>query len=260
MRSVSNRSSVSLCALLLSVSCFCVHPPALAKTKNVEDLPISGQTQTRLDFPLRLTLCWYDAYELLPRSLETTFEEVIGIFEEVGVEIQWEMAVDADKDKNAIDNPLKYFVILLPSSSSSWGLEDHVMGVATHREGMKGSVYLFFPQIAGTLRFDGEDSPRAVKLLARAVGRVIAHEMVHILAPHHPHTDGGLMNRNLTRCFLTRGVARLDPVSAVVVRTEVRALGNRLLLASRDFAGSWGQVFGKEALAYPSVVRKPQPR
>lgn len=64
------------------------------------------------------------------------------------------------------------------------------MAVATHREGMRGGVYVFSPGVAGAMGLDspadGVIGPQAVNELARALGRVVVHEVVHVLAPYHP--------------------------------------------------------------------------
>jgi hypothetical protein len=186
--------------------------------------------------PLKLELVWYDSHRLIPYAYTTMSREVCRIFDELGVEVSWSRGERVDEN-NSIDRPLARNVVLLPSSSSSWGLDEYVMGVATHREGEKGSVYVFYPEVAGTLSLGGVGTPRCMKITARAIGRIVAHELVHVLAPEHPHTKMGLMSHRLTKRFLIRPEVHLDPVSSKVVKAEVRVLATEMFLASSRLAG-----------------------
>jgi hypothetical protein len=244
--------------LLMLVASFSLPPLAEADSKEEEDLTKSEQLKTRFAHPLRLRLVWYDNYQLLPGSVESMFQEVNRIFAEMGVDVHWEMGREADKAENSVDDPLKSLVILIPSTSSSWGLKKDVMGLATHREGMKGSVYIFHPQIVRTLEFDDTESPYALKYLARAIGRVVVHETVHVLAPHYPHTETGLMERHLSRRFLMQPAVHMDAVSARVVRAEIQALGNQILLAWDHFGAEFDVIGAKAALRPPVVKDRPR--
>jgi hypothetical protein len=97
-----------------------------------------------------------------------------------------------------------------------------------------------------------------MKYLARAIGRVIVHEVIHVLAPDYPHTSSGLMNWHLTQRFLTKPRASLDAVSSRVVRAEIQALGNQIVLASGGFGGEL-RVDELKAPLRPTLVKE-QPR
>jgi hypothetical protein len=64
------------------------------------------------------------------------------------------------------------------------------------------------------------DLPDA-RALGLAVGRVIAHEVVHAVAPSVPHGTG-LMSASLTRRQLTVGSLPFDPEVALAVRAALR--------------------------------------
>lgn len=190
---------------------------------------------------LSLTLIWYDAYKLLPHCFETMSEEVQRIYDDLGVAVRWQKGRMDEPDEEAARDPLKLNVMLHPGSASGWGLKDNVMGVATHREGTKGSVYVFFPEVASALgldrRIDALDGPQAMYELARALGRVVAHEVVHVLAPERPHTANGLMKRRLGRRLLLRRSVHLDGKSAKMVREEILARQPRVTVASTTRSG-----------------------
>jgi hypothetical protein len=62
---------------------------------------------------------------------------------------------------------------------------------------------------------------RAARVLGVAVGRVIAHEVVHALAPSVPHGTG-LMSASLTRRQLTAPSIPFEPEVALAVRAALR--------------------------------------
>jgi hypothetical protein len=64
------------------------------------------------------------------------------------------------------------------------------------------------------------DPPEA-RALGVAVGRVIAHEVVHALAPSVPH-GVGLMSASLTRRHLTAASIPVDPEVALALQSALR--------------------------------------
>jgi hypothetical protein len=63
------------------------------------------------------------------------------------------------------------------------------------------AIWAFAQPTRATLRLPERAEPDAADraLLARALGRVVAHEVVHALAPQLPHSVGGLMRHSLNR-------------------------------------------------------------
>jgi hypothetical protein len=68
----------------------------------------------------------------------------------------------------------------------------------------------------------GTDDLASSRELAIALGRVVAHEVVHALAPSVPHGTG-LMSAALTRRQLTATSIPYDPEVALAVRAALRA-------------------------------------
>jgi hypothetical protein len=196
---------------------------------------------------LKLELMWHDAYQLLPRTFSTMSREVDRIFGEFGVEVSWKKADQEEVDLEAFADPLSLYVVLLPSRAEGLGLKKNVMGIATYREGQKGSVYVFFPEVVRALncrsRLTEPEGPRMKSLIARALGRVIAHEVVHVLAPYHPHTTGGLLNQELPRRYLIlpESGVHLDRESAQVVRAEIMERMRETRVASNSPAQREGE-------------------
>jgi hypothetical protein len=67
-------------------------------------------------------------------------------------------------------------------------------------------VRVFLAEIRRTLDLDAEKTEfpkaRETMILARALARVVAHEIVHAVAPEADHTTAGLMQSELTRANL----------------------------------------------------------
>ena len=217
------------------------HKKALAGDKPAVTRPSLEESESWSDYPVTFRLVWFDTYHLLPHSLETMSREVNRIYDRAGVNIVWDM--DKKGQGRGVDTDLlSVNVVLLPSNSTDWGLKKTVMGVATHREGLKGSIYVFYPSVLRTMKLDRSmgplGTPKSMKYFAQAVARVVSHELVHILAPHRPHTVGGLMSSRLTRKHLLAKNVYFDPDSARVVHAEIRARISKTLIADLPRTGA----------------------
>lgn len=196
---------------------------------------------------LSLTLVWYDTYRLLPGSFEEMAREVIRIYDDVGVEVAWEPG-SLDYVDGVDSDPLRIAIVLLPTKPKGWGLKEDAMGVATFREGAKGSVYVFFPALIKTLELSTQVTdlyhPRSRKMVSRAMARVVSHELLHVMAPQYPHTKGGLMNGNMSKNYLERPLVHFDEVSARVLTSEILGKTQQSVVASRTLEGDDKSVVG----------------
>jgi hypothetical protein len=165
--------------------------------------------------------------------------EVERIFGEFGVEVTWKDGSQVAYGDGTFADPLSFNVVLLPSNAASRGYKKRALAVGTYREGWKGSVYIFYPEVEKTLFQDTGikelSTHRFESYIARALGRIVAHEVVHVLAPSYPHTSTGLMASGLTRRFLllNRSGIHMDPESARVVRSGILSRMSSVNVASR---------------------------
>lgn len=83
--------------------------------------------------------------------------------------------------------------------------------------GAPSAVWIFARPTRATLGLPEHETPDAGDraLLARALGRVAAHEVVHALAPQLPHALSGLMRQSLSREDL---LGPLPPISESSLR------------------------------------------
>jgi hypothetical protein len=125
-------------------------------------------------------------------------------------------------------------VILLRSMAGS-GAGRHVMGATRSHQPGNATVWVYLEDVASAVGLagrgleSGSGLDRAV--FGRALGRVVAHEIVHTLLPERPHDSAGLMSASLGRHELTTFALRTHPGLLADVR---RAGRNRLAENTHD--------------------------
>jgi hypothetical protein len=167
-------------------------------------------------------LAWRDGHNLFPFDRDSIAREVQSIFGQVGIEVHWKW-----DDEPVNPRSSEWNIVLTPSDPSGpgWELEGHPMGLFVHENGTGPSVYIFFSNVMRALAIYPQAnrllSPPELRDLSRALARVIAHEVVHAVAPSLPHTNAGLMSESLNASFLLKRKAALDER---IGTTLVRAL------------------------------------
>ena len=162
-------------------------------------LPVAAPAE-----PLQVRL--YDPYHLLSRETRKRLEEeVVRAFgaSEIGLRFVGR------------GGPGVIPATLYPELPDRWDVAPEAIGVAIGAEGERRSIFLSLgaaeralggplarrPRGSGTgkRRRTGSESRR----LGVALGRVLAHELTHTIAPECPHTKRGLMAERLNRRMLT---------------------------------------------------------
>src|SRR5262245_31192991 len=178
--------------------------------------------------PAELRLFWFDPKGLAPFVFEPASREVSRIFRDVGVTLRW---VKGGSDTNFGEGRLDIPVILLPSDPMAARASRRVMGLVPRESEGPRAVWVFLSSVRWTLGHDprsAQISPRQASELGLALARVVAHEVVHAVAPDEPHTSGGLMHNSMDRNFL---LGMRAPIDAECGRAFVRSLDD--LLAPR---------------------------
>jgi hypothetical protein len=87
------------------------------------------------------------------------------------------------------------------------------MGLVVRHQEPNRVVWAFLENVRWTLR-EGRDGELPAAGLDRdlglALGRVVAHEVIHAIAPDEPHARNGLMSHAMNRTFLVSEKAPLD--------------------------------------------------
>jgi hypothetical protein len=158
-----------------------------------------------------LRLFWFDPKGLLPFVFEPTTREVSRIFRDVGVNLSW---VKGRSDTNLGDGGLDIPVILLPHDPMPERARRRVLGLVPRDPLGARAVWVFLSSVRWTLGHDPRPSrisPLQANELGIALARVVAHEVVHAVAPDAPHSSGGLMHDSMDRTFLLGKRAPIDP-------------------------------------------------
>jgi hypothetical protein len=169
--------------------------------------------------PVRLTVIWTDMVHCAAdrRAVEA---EVAAALEPLRVTVGWKTRRPAQAT-----SPDSVRVVVLLSRKSA--LDPATMG-SSNPGSPSPTIWVQYDNVLRALAMgDGERADPAT--LGVAVGRVIAHELVHLLAPGRKHDRTGLFAPQLgARALLSRGT-RLSPSFVRWYRT--REAGTRTALA-----------------------------
>ena len=156
----------------------------------------------------RVGVVWVGAQ--LPAScrldLPTVEREVRRIFAAMEVEIDWKVPATS-----VVHHRQEIVVVALPTDALE---RNWIMGAATRGA---NAVWVYCSTVARALGLD----PRAsgsTSLLSQAVGRVVAHEIVHALAPTLPHSFQGLMAAHWAKNRLVDPVLDVDAATRLAVQ------------------------------------------
>jgi hypothetical protein len=182
-------------------------------------------------------LTWVDA-EGVARSVHRgATAETTAMLKPAGIRVAWENS-DGRARELAADEVQVVLAAAAPPSMART-----TMGAARPRPVGPRSVWVFVSAVRAALGLDGDVRsllpPADNGRLAQAVGRVILHEVVHILAPWRPHAATGLMCGRLATPTLRQPRLRLEPDLLDVIRAAaagdaVRPRGDTMALVEYD--------------------------
>jgi len=181
--------------------------------------------------PGSLALRLVDPHELLPAGSREVASEITRVFADLGVSVRF----DWDEAVRPPGYPLR--VVLLPSEPGGpgWRVPPNALGV-TIGDGVRSApaVYVFYPRLLRALgipeREDRLPSSLELRHMTRALGRVVAHEIFHALAPGQPHAESGLMSASLSETLLLGEEIDVDERWAGLLRWRLSQLSARSVL------------------------------
>ena len=181
----------------------------------------------RADEDLELKLVWVNMVPEFPLAFDLMAGDVGFVFAGMDVEVVWSDTTSALLDR---DVPTLR-VVLTSAEPSTFGLGEETMGVAPRAGGSGASIYVFLGSILRVLGFDLEGdqrlSPEDRRAVARAVARVVSHEVIHVLDQHPDHSSRGIISPKLDRHFLSQPKVQVWPATGRVVRDGLRELGKK---------------------------------
>lgn len=176
----------------------------------------------------RLILSWNDASHLLGCSDTPTKGNVTQTLADTGVPVTWTRGTVPESDSASA---VGVRVIIMPFDSSRWSLPKHAMGVVIGDRAPRERVFVFIPNLLQSLDYpqrpDCLRPPKQRANLAKALGRVIVHELIHVIVPGRPHDSSGIFSSRLTRASLRRRRLTLSVETARIFLDRVNATANR---------------------------------
>ena len=179
--------------------------------------------------PLRVRL--YDPYHLLSKdSTDWLQQEVVRAFDASDIGLRFVGS----------GGPGVIPATLYPELTEHWDVAPEAIGVAIGVHGERRSIFLSHGAAERALGFplarrgawNGRGKPAKRRLagsaprrLGIALGRVLAHELTHTIAPDCPHTKSGLMAKRLNRRMLTAPGVRFDALATRHLQQRVASLG-----------------------------------
>jgi len=175
--------------------------------------------------PLRpvLHLAWLDVSGIALGLEGIARSETDSVFGRTGVTIEWRRA-----DATEPARPREVRVVLLDRLLVDPGTGRPILGATPATSRTYPVVWIHLPGVRATLRLPprsrGRDlPPRERRDLGLAVGRVVAHEVVHAAFPELSH-GRGLMSKALTRRELTAPRIDFEPGLALVFQAAQRGI------------------------------------
>lgn len=145
--------------------------------------------------------------------------EVSTLLAGAGLAIRWrEVAPGSSFENTGAEIP----VILLPSDMRNHG-GDRVLGLVIGNHRFPSPIWISVPNVRWIVGTQDADAGTRRAALERALGRVIAHEVVHAFVPEHPHAALGLMGRSVNRRVLTGEAGGLDQDCLSAVARALRS-------------------------------------
>ncbi|HIE93081.1 MAG TPA: hypothetical protein EYQ83_09520 [Acidobacteria bacterium] len=185
-------------------------------------LAMLAPTSVTLDVPIYLVA------ELKPSVLAEALEETERIFEPGDIRLEFDLAPELRSTR-----PLAFVVVqarparFKVSPACSRGLHDHRLG---HTQLSSRRLTLWTEQVARAVdgNWDRQGLPHVDdQVYARALGRVLAHELGHLLLRLNGHRDGGLMRPTFSHRSLIargRGAFRLSADDLHAIRAALEGI------------------------------------
>jgi hypothetical protein len=169
--------------------------------------------------PIVLRAAEIDFASLAPLTRSVMRHELATLLATVSLRLSWRRSAP---DGETQTDELR--VVLLRSAGA--GTDRGALGSAKPRTLTAATVWVYLPTVARALDVELDvvaTSPDSQRLLGLALGRVLAHEVVHVLAPELSHARAGVMRASLHPHLLTTGRPSLDAECRAALASGARA-------------------------------------
>lgn len=193
--------------------------PILFLVIGCAQLLASGEgPDARIQGRTHVLLTLHDSYGLMPSDLLPGIQlELDRLFSFSDGRVSVVSGRESKNQRAAVDarHGLRVNAVVMPMDPGAWNLDASALAAVVREPGKQGAIYLFVPNFERILGASLEDCAqrRHGVVAERALGRILAHELVHLMLPGTGHSDSGLMASRLDRRFLTRTQMVMDPES-----------------------------------------------
>lgn len=167
----------------------------------------------------RLRLVWIDVLDSAPFAFRSAARETSAILADAGVETAWTLG-----DASTVTSSDELKIVLMAGTTNGAHLPEHVMG-GTRRGAQSHTTWVYLSNVLWALGLKEKGVHRLTvqeeEQVARALGRVVAHEIVHAVAPDLPHSAHGLMAGKLGRAYLLQPFAALSRAEQTAFRAAL---------------------------------------
>jgi hypothetical protein len=180
--------------------------------------PLAAEVDSARPVPV-LHLVWVDPAEVATGSELVARAEAETLFSRMGVTVSWRRGTPGEQMERG-----ELWVILVGGSPES--RSGSVVLGATKRGAVCPAIWVRVPNVRRALGVPRGPSLFGLggferHLVSVAIGRVIAHEVVHAVAPSVPHGTG-LTAANLTRSQLRAPTIAVEAEVALAVQASLR--------------------------------------
>lgn len=183
---------------------------------------------------LELTVRVYSLSQISPRVLSAAETEAEHMLRWVHINLTWVNcrppmpAGPCFSRRSATDLTVRILAKALPQAKS------HVVGMASGPEGFR-AAFLFYDRI--------ESLRTSASILPDILGRVLAHELLHLLVPAEGHANTGLMRAQWSSAYLERANSNRLELPEHLIKQVQASVRLRMAAAEKQNAGERTMAF-----------------
>ena len=166
-----------------------------------------------------LSLVWYDPSNVARGTELVARKEAADLLARLGANVSWRNGAPGEVTRSG-----EVWVILVDSGPQQPS-GTLVLGATRARRESSRVLWVRVPNVAAAVGAPSRPvrllPPEGLRAVGVALGRVVAHEVVHVLAPSLPHSSG-LMAGSLTRGQLTAPLIAVGHEATLAVRAALR--------------------------------------
>ena len=172
-----------------------------------------------------LPILWLNGAEATSFPAAVAEQEVVEIFRDMDIEVSWVSQTRSQEE----NTPPPIRVIVISTPPDRWSLPADALGVRIVDGLQARAVYVLLSSLQRALgiapNMHRRPTPMERRQIAEAVGRVAAHEIVHLLTQSGEHDAGGLMRASWSLSSLTTRKLRVQPATIRQVKTSATLNG-----------------------------------